>query len=127
MILLLMFSSCLCRKTSAPHRLICCLRATVGMQMTYLPMTSIDVKDPDQSTKSTTPYSSKLDMQCDGYCSLCVTRFYSDCSTYNPCGRHGYCRLLEDEIVCDCRFWWGGPLCTECKATESFVFLWRSI
>ncbi|CAF2102485.1 unnamed protein product [Rotaria magnacalcarata] len=35
-----------------------------------------------------------------------------NCSTYNLCGRNGYCRdNLNDEWTCQCKFWWNGTLC----------------
>ncbi|CAF1353128.1 unnamed protein product [Rotaria sordida] len=37
-----------------------------------------------------------------------------NCSTYNPCGRYGYCRDNSDgEWTCKCKFWWNGTLCDE--------------
>ncbi len=39
-----------------------------------------------------------------------------DCSTYNPCGRYGYCEdNLEGEWTCECKFWWNGTLCDTCE------------
>lgn len=40
-----------------------------------------------------------------------------DCSTNNPCGLYGYCRMKSGEIVCECKFWWGGARCDQ--QTES--------
>jgi len=49
---------------------------------------------------------------------LSVVFVYGDhsknCSTYDPCGRYGYCRNTEyGNWTCECKFWWNGTLCDE--------------
>ncbi|CAF1339227.1 unnamed protein product [Adineta steineri] len=38
----------------------------------------------------------------------------SNCSTYNPCDRNGYCHDIDNgEWSCECKFWWSGTTCSE--------------
>ncbi len=39
---------------------------------------------------------------------------HTDCSTYNPCGKYGYCKDDSGgEWACECKFWWNGTLCDQ--------------
>ncbi|CAF3687740.1 unnamed protein product [Adineta steineri] len=38
-------------------------------------------------------------------------RNYLDCSTANKCGSYGYCYEEDDELLCECKFWWEGQYC----------------
>ncbi|CAF0783583.1 unnamed protein product [Adineta steineri] len=39
---------------------------------------------------------------------------YIDCSTYDPCGRYGYCGDdVNGNWECQCKFWWTGTLCNK--------------
>ncbi len=49
-----------------------------------------------------------------------------DCSTYNPCGRYGYCRDdYEDKWTCVCKFWWKGTICDTCESLIFDCFIFR--
>lgn len=39
-----------------------------------------------------------------------------DCTKHNLCGAHGYCTDgVYDVNICECKFWWRGRYCEECK------------
>ncbi|CAF0928868.1 unnamed protein product [Rotaria sordida] len=37
----------------------------------------------------------------------------NNCSSDNKCGRYGYCYMVKDEMLCECKFWWEGELCNQ--------------
>ncbi|UJR38048.1 hypothetical protein I4U23_030730 [Adineta vaga] len=51
----------------------------------------------------------------------------ANCSIHNPCGSHGYCSELDDNITCSCKYWWEGQFCDQQSANGKEVIILGSL